>query len=209
MKQIFPVIEHRFAKKDVIAGDPALDFVNTVNGRDQTPMDWLDSYARMLEWAAVAELLPADVLELLAHKARKNPVVAAASLEQAKLLREALFALLTALISGASPPKKALTLVREHWVAGVQAHELCLDAGSVIPRLRREAVGLELIAAVVAYRAVQYVLPLPAHRLRLCDGPNCAWLFIDSSKAGRRRWCDMAVCGNAAKSRRFYARARE
>ena len=35
-----------------------------------------------------------------------------------------------------------------------------------------------------------------------------AWLFLDTSKAGRRRWCDMADCGNAAKSRRHYARGR-
>jgi Conserved protein containing a Zn-ribbon-like motif, possibly RNA-binding len=52
-------------------------------------------------------------------------------------------------------------------------------------------------------------LPLPMDRLRICQGPNCSWLFIDRSKAGRRRWCDMAVCGNTAKSRRFYARSRQ
>ncbi|MGB6792588.1 MAG: CGNR zinc finger domain-containing protein [Pseudolabrys sp.] len=60
-----------------------------------------------------------------------------------------------------------------------------------------------------AHRMVEHVLPLPMDRLRICQGPNCSWLFIDRSKAGRRRWCDMAVCGNAAKSRRFYARSRQ
>jgi predicted RNA-binding Zn ribbon-like protein len=56
---------------------------------------------------------------------------------------------------------------------------------------------------------VENVLRLPVERLRLCAGTDCAWLFVDRSKAGRRRWCDMAVCGNKAKSRRFNARERK
>jgi predicted RNA-binding Zn ribbon-like protein len=79
----------------------------------------------------------------------------------------------------------------------------------VLVDLRNDALDLDLIASTVAYRMVQQVLPLPMDRLRICQGPNCSWVFIDSSKAGRRRWCDMAVCGNAAKSRRFYARSRQ
>ena len=66
--------------------------------------------------------------------------------------------------------------------------------------------NLDSIARMVAYRIVEDVLTSPMERLRMCQGPNCSWLFLDSSKGGRRRWCDMAVCGNATKSRRFYAR---
>jgi hypothetical protein len=39
---------HEFAARDFIGGDAALDFINTVTGRDQQPRDWLDSYARLL-----------------------------------------------------------------------------------------------------------------------------------------------------------------
>lgn len=38
-------------------------------------------------------------------------------------------------------------------------------------------------------------------RVRRCPGEGCGWLFVDRS--GRRRWCDMAVCGNRAKARSF------
>jgi predicted RNA-binding Zn ribbon-like protein len=41
-------------------------------------------------------------------------------------------------------------------------------------------------------------------RLRICR--NCNWLFIDRSRNGSRRWCDMAVCGNRQKARRYYHR---
>jgi predicted RNA-binding Zn ribbon-like protein len=42
-----------------------------------------------------------------------------------------------------------------------------------------------------------------AERLKAC--PACGWLFHDVSKNRSRMWCDMAVCGNRAKARRFYA----
>ncbi|MGH9215099.1 MAG: CGNR zinc finger domain-containing protein [Acidimicrobiales bacterium] len=45
-------------------------------------------------------------------------------------------------------------------------------------------------------------------RIRRCAGPTCVLLFLDVSKSGRRRWCDMAVCGNRAKVAAHQARAR-
>jgi predicted RNA-binding Zn ribbon-like protein len=203
----FRIIERRFAARDIIGGDAALDFINTVNGRDQTPSDWLDSYTRLLEWAELVHLLPKKALGVLGRKVQNERAAAAAALTRAKLLREALFALVTGLIAGKAPPKNALAVLQEHWMNGVDLHELRFDAGRVVPLLRNDAIELDSIAALVAYRMVEYVLPLPTDRLRLCAGTNCAWVFIDSSKAGRRRWCDMAVCGNAAKTRRFQARA--
>jgi predicted RNA-binding Zn ribbon-like protein len=35
------------------------------------------------------------------------------------------------------------------------------------------------------------------------------WLFVDESKNGTRRWCDMTACGNRAKARRHYLRSRD
>lgn len=202
------VESHEFSPGDIIGGDPALDFVNTVTGRDETPRDWLDSYPRLLEWAELVQLLPEKNLRALIRRAHSAPAAAASALARAKAFREQLFALLSRIVSGEAPSKDALTLLREHWIKGVDAHDLRFEAGRVVSGLRSDATDFDLIASMVAYRMVEHVLPLPADRLRICHGSNCSWLFIDSSKAGRRRWCDMAVCGNAAKSERFYARTR-
>jgi predicted RNA-binding Zn ribbon-like protein len=209
VKHLLPVIEkHQFEAQDFVGGDAALDFVNTVTGRDQSPRDWLDNYETLLEWAGRAHLLPPKQLRRLARKAQSEPAAAAKALARAKTLREAAFKLVTRLVSGHAPPKHALALLREHWIAGARAHVLRFNAGRVATVLDVDADNLDLIAAMIAYRLVECVLPRPSERLRICQGPNCNWLFIDSSKAGRRRWCDMAVCGNAAKSRRFSARER-
>lgn len=36
-------------------------------------------------------------------------------------------------------------------------------------------------------------------RIRTCGNPLCRWLFVDRSRNGSRRWCEMAVCGNRMK----------
>ncbi|HEX8025608.1 MAG TPA: CGNR zinc finger domain-containing protein [Candidatus Limnocylindrales bacterium] len=40
-------------------------------------------------------------------------------------------------------------------------------------------------------------------RLRVCANPLCRFVFVDRSRNANRRWCEMAVCGNRVKGRRF------
>ena len=47
-----------------------------------------------------------------------------------------------------------------------------------------------------------------ADRVRICANDTCRWVFYDESRAGRRRWCDMATCGNRAKAARHRARVK-
>ena len=44
-------------------------------------------------------------------------------------------------------------------------------------------------------------------RVKQCQGEKCGWLFFDATKNKSRRWCEMEVCGNRAKQKRFGARA--
>src|SRR5215472_15683046 len=142
---------HDFRNRDIIGGDAALDFVNTVTGRDQSPRDWLDSYPRLLEWAALVRLLPENILRALARKAKSEPASAAAALARAKVFREALFALITQIVSGGAPPKAMLALLRERWIAGINAHELRFDDGRVVVELCNDAGNFDLIASMIAY----------------------------------------------------------
>jgi predicted RNA-binding Zn ribbon-like protein len=43
------------------------------------------------------------------------------------------------------------------------------------------------------------------HRVRICGGDPCGFMFVDTSRRGRR-WCDMNLCGKRAKNRRYYER---
>jgi predicted RNA-binding Zn ribbon-like protein len=46
-------------------------------------------------------------------------------------------------------------------------------------------------------------------KVKRCANPECGWLFLDDSRAGKRRWCSMSACGNRAKARRHYHKSKE
>jgi predicted RNA-binding Zn ribbon-like protein len=50
------------------------------------------------------------------------------------------------------------------------------------------------------------LLSTPNAPVRHCAGEGCVRHFFDDSRTGRRRWCEMAVCGNRAKVAAFTAR---
>ncbi|NUO60285.1 MAG: hypothetical protein HOV78_26770 [Hamadaea sp.] len=192
---------HEFRSQDLVAGDVVLDFVNTVTARDTEPIDWLDSYATLLTWARLAELPPA-ASPVLAAEAHAHPRRAARALADAKVLREALWGLFTALSEGSAPPPEAVARLTDSWRSAAAAVVLTDLAGRLEPTVTPETSGLAYPEHYVALRAVRLLENLPSPRLRVCGGRHCGWLFLDSSKAGRRRWCDMATCGNAEKTRR-------
>ncbi|MFF3711953.1 CGNR zinc finger domain-containing protein [Streptomyces phaeochromogenes] len=67
------------------------------------------------------------------------------------------------------------------------------------------ATGARLLATV-ARDAVDLFTGPYAERIRECGSDNCALLFVDTSRPGRRRWCAMEHCGNRQKARTHRAR---
>jgi predicted RNA-binding Zn ribbon-like protein len=43
-------------------------------------------------------------------------------------------------------------------------------------------------------------------RLKICQNPNCLWIFYDESKSRTQRYCSPDKCANLMKGRRFRAR---
>jgi len=43
-------------------------------------------------------------------------------------------------------------------------------------------------------------------RLKMCESPECQWIFFDRTKPANRRWCSSDRCGNRAKVRAFRKR---
>ncbi|MFE1234963.1 CGNR zinc finger domain-containing protein [Streptomyces sp. NPDC058745] len=67
------------------------------------------------------------------------------------------------------------------------------------------ATGTGLLATL-ARDAVDLLTGPHADRIRVCGSGNCALLFVDTSRPGRRRWCSMDRCGNRHKVRAHRAR---
>jgi predicted RNA-binding Zn ribbon-like protein len=203
------IVSRTFSSGDLVAGHPALDLVNTVTARNTaTPRDWLDGYQRLLEWARLANVTDDKVLTLLGKQAADSLDNAARALTRLKQFRETLYTAYAALISRKRVPRAALDEIGVIW-REVQSRVRFeyFDSG-VVARVGIERSGLDLIRDCVAGSAIELLRSLPADRARICRGSACGWLFIDSSKGGQRVWCDMATCGNAAKTRRHQQSAR-
>lgn len=50
------------------------------------------------------------------------------------------------------------------------------------------------------------LLSNPPGRIGRCDGDDCGWAFVDTSRGRNRRWCSSADCGNRHRVRQHHAR---
>jgi predicted RNA-binding Zn ribbon-like protein len=73
--------------------------------------------------------------------------------------------------------------------------------------LRASQGDLDQMLWPVARSALDLLVSTELDTVRECAADDCAWLFLDESRNGSRRWCDMKVCGNRSKIRRFRKRA--
>jgi predicted RNA-binding Zn ribbon-like protein len=89
---------------------------------------------------------------------------------------------------------------------GVDAASRTLDAASRRARLRvgfrRGALTFESDESVLAAVA-EAMADGSWARLKACRADDCKWAFIDTARNRTRIWCDMAVCGNREKARRY------
>lgn len=197
-----------------VGGHPVADFVNTVGGRvadrrrrghdlrDRIVSERLDRLGTLLRWAAEGGLLTATEVRRLG---RTPPAAAAAVLNRAIELREAVYRLFKARIEGWPPrPADLKTLA----AVAAEAHQTqILRFESLRPVWAwPAAAGPRRILWSLALASVDLLGSEDAARIRQCPGERCGWLFVDTSRNGSRLWCDMADCGNLAKVRRFRTR---
>jgi predicted RNA-binding Zn ribbon-like protein len=190
-------------------GRLCLDFANTVSWRRSgQPIERLQTYRDLIEWARQSGVLSAPQADALEREARRRPVVAARLLARGRMLREAIYRVFSAPVGRrAVKPDDLACLDRELHDAVGHVHFTRLRRQVVLawPRSRDH---LAMPLWVVACSAANTLVSVDTRRLRTCPASNCGWIFLDTSKSGSRRWCDMRVCGSREKARRYYARQR-
>ena len=181
-----------------LGGRPALDLVNTLRERWRRRVETLATPADLELW-----------LERAGLAAEPGPLaVTPSDLEDARALREAIDAGVTALVDGTPAPPEAVALV-DSWLVHA-GPRLRLDARGV-PVLGERAdddVPRRALGAIALDAARMLGDPAERGRVRVCASDTCSARFYDRSPAGRRRWCSMRSCGNEAKARRHRARTR-
>jgi predicted RNA-binding Zn ribbon-like protein len=202
------------ARFQLIATDPTLDFVNTLDNRfvGSGPNELLRGYEDLLGFVGQAGLVDAKNVAALARG--KNSPAAARSFASALELREALASLLYGGLTSTRPPQpKTLKTLERHFLAS-EAHTELVWKPSAMDRsassLDWEWGRFEKDAGLPVWALAQFAARLLTStamaRVRMCECDTCRWLFLDTSKNHTRRWCDMKICGNRMKARRFNER---
>jgi predicted RNA-binding Zn ribbon-like protein len=194
----------RVETMDLSGGDVALDFVNTASARSVGPLqEKLHTYADLVTWAervGIVDEANGRRLRRAAARDSRADIV----LERGRTLREAIYRLFTR--SEADPDDLAV-LSRE---SGQGATHRRIEQGPDGYRYAwPETAELDGILGRVAVAAAELLTSPERDRVHECASHDCSWLFLDMSRNRSRRWCDMKVCGNRAKARRFSARHRE
>ena len=193
----------------LIADDLALDFANTESGRGYSShQDHLREAANVVDWLRHAKALPAEGADWLAKRVSGRPDLASDLLARAVELRAAIHDAGAALGRGAGPPQGALTRLSALHAQFVATAELAAGPSACRWRWSVRATPVEAALGPIALAAVRLFTEGDFSRIRECGGHACGWLFYDTSKNNRRRWCEMEVCGNRAKQRRLAARRR-
>jgi predicted RNA-binding Zn ribbon-like protein len=174
-----------------IAGRPCLDLAATVGER------WRRSFERLRA--------PEDLGRWLVESgmATEPPVVDRAELEAARALRDAIYR--AAKLAGRGTLDADDVAQINRW-ATAPAPVPRLDARRSVSWVCERPVQAAL--ARIACDAIDLLSGPLATRVRECAADDCALLFVDASRPGRRRWCSMEGCGNRAKTTSYRRRHR-
>lgn len=89
------------------------------------------------------------------------------------------------------------TIIRQLKVVSDERYELELAAVSQ---------DWAQVMAEVAASFAHILVEAEPSRIRICDNPDCRWIYYDDTRNHSKKYCDDKMCGNLMKVRRFRAR---
>jgi predicted RNA-binding Zn ribbon-like protein len=186
----------------LFGGHAALDFANTVDSRgERFGPDVLESYGDLLDWGVRLSVLDAAEAEALCGLPAER---GKAALARAKMLREALYRIFA---TRPSADPADLDLLASEVRAAQEARMLQPDADGYAWRWRAD--DPDTVTHRIALVAAGLLTSSALDRVHICPGENCAWLFLDKSRSGRRLWCSEETCGTRNRVRRWRAHGRK
>ena len=190
---------------DLSGGRLALDFANT---RSRMSGEHLPDYGALVDFAAQSGQLDEAAAGRLLGLAEADTAAAAAVLARARVLRDAVFDLVAAAVRSEPAAPSAVDALNAE-LGRALAHALVRPDADGYAWDWDDAVTLDRPLWAVARDAADLLADRDLlARVRLCAADDCDWLFVHDSTNRSRRWCDMRVCGNRAKARRFHMRRR-
>jgi len=192
------------------AEDLCLDFTNTLSWRGSAaPAEALGGPPELLAWLARSGQQTSPAGGTVADWPQRHPKRAARLFAEAIALRETIFRCCFAVASGEPVAEADFAALNRALADAPSRQRLTRNNPGFAWGVEREPPSAAVLLAPVLWSAADLLTRTDRLRVRRCANDACQWLFIDRSKTGSRRWCDMASCGNRAKAQRHYLRTRQ
>jgi predicted RNA-binding Zn ribbon-like protein len=194
--------DHRRVQRDggldeapMVGDHLAMDLLNTEARKDGETVEFWNSGDDVLKWLARHGIVPAS----------------AAAVDREGLLARGL-ALRTL-------AHRLIVQRRDGEVGDSSDLNAYLDAYLSAPHLARGADGKLALTRIargdatasllgpVAEAVAQLLVEADFALVKQCEHPDCILWFYDRTKAHKRRWCSMALCGNRYKAAQFRKRS--
>jgi predicted RNA-binding Zn ribbon-like protein len=187
-----------------------LDFANTLTWRGTTaPVEGLVSFTALVDWIGEFAGVPATNLETVRRWAAGHQAEADALLRTCIALREVVYRVFQAVASGAPVAEADLAALNRALAEAPPRTRLARLGSTHAWRIDMATLSASGLLSPILWSTADLLVQARYRHIRHCANPACMWLFVDESKNGTRRWCDMAACGNRAKARRHYLRLKE
>jgi predicted RNA-binding Zn ribbon-like protein len=179
---------------ELIGDHPAIDLLNTIVRVDRSLVDVWQGDEDVLRW-----LLRTGLLKTTSTPQFRSGGLLAA----ARGLRD----VVRTLVVARKANKRLDVAALNDFLAKGESHcELTPAKDGSLFVARRYDKTTQGVLTPIAEAAAEFLATADFKLVRACEGVDCVLWFYDRTKAHRRRWCSMEVCGNRNKIAKFRSR---
>jgi predicted RNA-binding Zn ribbon-like protein len=189
-----------FSTINLLHEHPCLDFVNATSNHADPSEDSLNTYDDLVSWALDVKLLSDDAAQQLWEIASQHPSRSRALHQEAIDLRETIYRILLNIANNQPPEAVDLDALNTALAEAMSHLQLTFSGDGFGWDWESLVSDPKYLIWRVVWSARELLMSEDLENIRQCEG--CDWLFLDTSRGHRRRWCDMRTCGNRAKAQR-------
>jgi predicted RNA-binding Zn ribbon-like protein len=188
--------------------EDTFDFLNTDDLDDGFPVEKLPTLSDALTWFVDRGVIHGEGADRIRAQANAHPATAERDLARIRAVRGALREVADAIVEHRPPREGSLDTVNRALHARQVIELVPSFDGCVAVDHRHVGDPIDDALARLCDPLVQELTGGDPERIKVCANDTCRWVFYDTSRTARRRWCDMATCGNRAKAARHRAKSK-
>jgi predicted RNA-binding Zn ribbon-like protein len=185
-----------------------LDYVNTIPDRfDNSNRDLLPAFNDLIYWAKKAKVVDSAGITGLEKVAASNERKTKEFFAEAIHLRSLIYSIFLPISQQQKLKLSDLDQFNKLVSRYFPFLQLTAERDGFTEQWNFDSNHFYSITAPIIKSAYELLLSDKLHRVKQC--PSCGWLFLDTTKNGKRRWCSMQDCGSNAKALDYYYRKKE